>query len=442
MGRRFNVIFRRCQATAIVWGWLVIISVMLTGCDAQVNSFDSNAIFAKRFELTEGVEMDRALEDCELLLEELFGTPDEPLWPSFLETPDSQPLVELERLQRAAGPVSSDEEGRHWGLYREHCVVCHGISGDGMGPAAELLDPYPRDFRMGKFKFKSTPIGEKPSRDDLRRTLRSGIVGTGMPAFDLLEEEDLEALVDYVIYLSVRGELERKLLTDAALELDLEDGERVFDTDLRERWPDEFAVQWGQITGHAINIARQWDESRDYVFKVDSSSRPAIGGDSSPAMEISLLTESIANGEKLFRGNVASCAFCHGLNAEGNGQPNNYDDWTRDWTAMAGLNPRNLDELEPMLELGALKPRNIDPRNLRLGVFRGGGRPQDIYLRIVHGIEGTPMPAAPLRPDNPQGMTEREVWDLVNYVLSLELGGNSAEPPPSVVEQDAGAANG
>ena len=72
-----------------------------------------------------------------------------------------------------------------------------------------------------------------------------------------------------------------------------------------------------------------------------------------------------------------------------------------------------------MLELGALKPRNILPRNLRIGVYRGGSRPIDLYLRIAQGIDGTPMPAAAMKPANPQGMTEEEVWDIVNYVLSL-----------------------
>src|SRR5207248_2464538 len=33
------------------------------------------------------------------------------------------------------------------------------------------------------------------------------------------------------------------------------------------------------------------------------------------------------------------------------------------------------------------------PRNLRLGVYRGGRRPLDLYYRIHDGINGTPMPA-------------------------------------------------
>ena len=86
---------------------------------------------------------------------------------------------------------------------------------------------------------------------------------------------------------------------------------------------------------------------------------------------------------------------------------------------MAGLNPKEKQDLAPMLELGALKPTNIFPRNLTLGVFHGGSSPEELYTRIVNGIEGTGMPAAPLKPANSQGLTNEEVWDLVNYLRSF-----------------------
>jgi mono/diheme cytochrome c family protein len=55
-----------------------------------------------------------------------------------------------------------------------------------------------------------------------------------------------------------------------------------------------------------------------------------------------------------------------------------------------------------------------------MGIYRGGDRPEDIYRRIVQGIEGTPMPAVALKPDNPQGLTEDEVWQLVAYVMNMK----------------------
>ncbi|MFQ5772303.1 MAG: c-type cytochrome, partial [bacterium] len=47
-------------------------------------------------------------------------------------------------------------------VYNRACVACHGKSGDGNGPAAKYLDPRPRDFTAGTYKFRSTPSGELP----------------------------------------------------------------------------------------------------------------------------------------------------------------------------------------------------------------------------------------------------------------------------------------
>ena len=101
----------------------------------------------------------------------------------------------------------------------------------------------------------------------------------------------------------------------------------------------------------------------------------------------------------------------------GDGQTNNYDAWTKDWTE--GIDPKNKDDLRPFLKLGALKPRHILPRNLRTGIYRGGSEPSDLYLRIVNGIDGSPMPATAMQPSNPQGLTENDVWDMVNFLLNL-----------------------
>lgn len=397
----------------------VVLVASVCGCDAPIASFPSNEVLAKRLELGDEVPLEQATTDAAVLLEEMFGTPDNPAWPDFLNTKDGESIVSIENLQRAAGAVSSDEEGRHRGLYREHCVVCHGVAGDGLGPAAALLNPYPRDFRHGKFKFTSTPIGIRPTYADLKRTLREGIVGTSMPAFDLLADEDIEALVDYVIYLSVRGELERRMLTFAATDLDPEDGERLYVATWKTDSPEKYEAAQEEFRGIATAIAAAWRQADQEVLQVRSPpedlpvAKLARSGD-----HVEGLAASIDRGRELFRGKVAACSFCHGNDARGDGQQNNYDDWTRDWTL--GFDPRNLDELEPMLELGALEPRNIQPRNLQRGIFRGGSSPDDLYTRIVNGIEGTPMPAAPLQPENPQGLTNRDVWDLVNYLLSLE----------------------
>ena len=426
---------------------LILVSGILpcfSGCDSEIKGFSGNQVFARRLELTEQISMEQPLKDAQQLLEQLFGTPDEPQWPSRLAGEDTLALVSLEHLQRAAGAVSSDEQGRHRGLYREHCVTCHGFSGNGLGPSAALLNPYPRDFRMGKFKFKKVPLGVKPSKKDLETLLHRGVVGTGMPAFHLLPQEDIDALVDYVIYLAVRGEAERQLLAFAGTQLALEDGERLFDSDWRASTEEDDLDRLAEAEKYVKDVIEEW-----HVSWVDEYESPLPPPDfplvtTSASRREPEVQESIRRGKELFQGNVASCAFCHGMEAAGDGQRNNYDDWTRDYTSEAGLNPADRDELEPMLNIGALKPRPIAPRNLQLGNFRGGSSPSELYLRIVNGIEGTPMPAAPMRPQNPQGLTDEQVWDLVNYLLSM--GDPATDESTSVKTPDdeagAGASSG
>ena len=70
--------------------------------------------------------------------------------------------------------------------------------------------------------------------------------------------------------------------------------------------------------------------------------------------------------------------------------------------------------MKAYLALGGLKPRNILPRNLRKGVYRGGRRPVDLYWRIHNGIDGSGMPES-----NKAALKEDDLWDLVNYVLEL-----------------------
>ncbi len=244
-------------------------------------------------------------------------------------------LVALDNLSRAAGAVRSDEEDRHFGLYREHCVACHGISGDGLGPASRLLAPYPRDFRLGKFKYKSTPIGTKPTRGDLRRTLTEGLPGTSMPSFRLLKSDELDALVDYVIYLSVRGETERQLLVHAASELDLDGGERVFDPSWIEssaQSAEQPAAGWQRVQKMALNVAAQWEtaQSKTILAPQPPKDYPIFdAGEKLSGAKLAELEASIQRGRQIFAGPIANCVSCHGPTGLGDGQKNNYDAWTK-----------------------------------------------------------------------------------------------------------------
>lgn len=95
--------------------------------------------------------------------------------------------------------VSDQEVIRH-GLevYENRCIGCHGVKGDGKGDAAKFLDPKPRDFTKGVYKFKSTPNEALPNDQDLMRTLTYGVPGTSMPSFSLLPEISKYAVIQYI----------------------------------------------------------------------------------------------------------------------------------------------------------------------------------------------------------------------------------------------------
>jgi len=94
--------------------------------------------------------------------------------------------------------------------YESYCIGCHGGTGDGAGPAARHLDPRPRNFRRGIFKFTSTGSGLPPLRRDLFQTVTRGLSGSSMPDFRLINEERRWDLVEYVRYLALRGSFEQR----------------------------------------------------------------------------------------------------------------------------------------------------------------------------------------------------------------------------------------
>jgi mono/diheme cytochrome c family protein len=84
-------------------------------------------------------------------------------------------------------------------VYEQNCQVCHGQHGDGRGELSATLQPKPRSFRRGVFKYGSTPPGKLPTNEDLARVIRNGLAGTGMGVFgDRLSPNDLKAVTEYI----------------------------------------------------------------------------------------------------------------------------------------------------------------------------------------------------------------------------------------------------
>ncbi len=87
-------------------------------------------------------------------------------------------------------------------VYEQHCAACHGMEGDGGGPASVWLFPRPRNFNAGLFKIKSTPGTALPTDEDLFNTLTRGMPGSSMPSFTYLSEQQRRDVVEYVKFLT------------------------------------------------------------------------------------------------------------------------------------------------------------------------------------------------------------------------------------------------
>jgi mono/diheme cytochrome c family protein len=295
-------------------------------------------------------------KQVETTLEPLFGTP-------------ARPKVNDSRA--ASFGLTPENLTRGSYLFARHCQQCHGIPGDGRGPTGPWIQPHPRDFRSGKFKFITTRASGilKPQRDDLRRTLLEGLKGSAMPNFQSLSEQDRERLIDYVVHLSLRGQVERQLL----LELREDELTAAAMRSLAEQWLTKFLQEWLQAESNPLLIP-EW----------------ANGELEEPD------PEAVRRGYEIFSSDqTGACAKCH--IDFGRKSKYRFDDW------------------------GTL----VRPNDLTSGVYRGGSRPADLFARLNCGIAPSGMPAAnQLKPN--------EQRDLVQFLLALPY---PAKLPPGVREK-------
>ncbi|NMO14031.1 c-type cytochrome [Pyxidicoccus fallax] len=116
----------------------------------------------------------------------------------------SKPAPTFEPLKLADGRmVPAATLSRGHAVYTHYCASCHGEAGDGQGPAGRGMRPVPRSFRQGLFKFGGVAAGELPTDDALKRTLRRGLHGTPMFAWDV-PDADVDAVVQYLKTFSPR----------------------------------------------------------------------------------------------------------------------------------------------------------------------------------------------------------------------------------------------
>ncbi|GIX03495.1 MAG: hypothetical protein KatS3mg113_0501 [Planctomycetaceae bacterium] len=301
--------------------------------------------------------------------------------------------------------------------YMKNCHHCHGVAGDGNGPTARYLNPRPRDYRLGEFKFTSTKAGVKIRRDDLWRIIKEGIPGTYMPSFLLLSDEDTAAIVEYVRWLAMRGEMEKRIVDELTADYSQKSIRTAIDrakaagekppseSQLRKEATESFKEYLeqdypGMVNDTADIIADAWVQAEDpenvVVPKV-----PRVAD----------TPESRERGRLLFLSDKAKCYTCHGPMGRGDGSS------AEEFWAKPGSN-----EKYERRGLHDTWGNPLPPRDLTRGEYRGGRRPIDIFRRIHAGIKGTPMPAF-----GGTVLQDEDIWDLVNYVMSLPY----QKPSPS-----------
>lgn len=218
-------------------------------------------------------------------------------------------------------------------LYKRHCLDCHNLTGDGRGAKSGLyVVPFPRDYRQGAFKFVTSGEGMKPRRSDLLRTLHDGLKGTAMPSFALLQEGERDLLAGYVIFLSLRGQVEFDSLRAAASGAPPS--------------PD----------ASFKNALAEWEKAE---AAPPLPAPPDDGEPTSPAHQA-----AVSRGHALFIEKAEnSCVSCHG--DYGRKPVLRYDVWGT-----------------------VAKPIDFTQTS-----FKGGSRPEDVYARVRFGIAAVGMPA-------------------------------------------------
>lgn len=360
-------------------------------------------------------------------LDKNFGSPNQLVgWEKFkLDYGQADPRADDEHKIRRE-PGWRLVEGRY--MYMQHCLHCHGVAGDGNGPTARFLNPRPRDYRQGTFKFKSTLRGLKPSQHDLVHILEQGIPGTYMPSFVLLGPEKLGLIVDYVRWLSIRGNFEIRLAEELA-------GAGATENDVRQsiqndeskklQYKDAVEAAMASVRGDLDQLIE--DIANDLAEKWEAGDLPE--NTVVPKVKRKPPTkESIDNGRLLFLSmypdpknpdpkKKTECAECHGRAGRGDG-PNNEKFW-----------PIPNSKPERKYEVAGLHDdwgHPQKPRDLTRGIYRGGRRPIDIFRRVHQGIPGTQMAGFGA------ALNDEEIWDVVNFVLSVPFEGKHSAYPTEI----------
>jgi mono/diheme cytochrome c family protein len=76
-------------------------------------------------------------------------------------------------------------------VFAANCAPCHGIDGYGNGPRAAGLNPPPRNYHTGVFRYGTSVL-------TMYHTVTNGSPGTSMPSFVALSPEERMAVIHYI----------------------------------------------------------------------------------------------------------------------------------------------------------------------------------------------------------------------------------------------------
>ena len=87
-------------------------------------------------------------------------------------------------------------------LFEANCASCHGVSGKGDGPVGSALNPPPRDFTVGEFKFDANGNGTPGEDEDIVLVIQKGAMAYGgsalMAPWPTLSDDQVVDVVAYI----------------------------------------------------------------------------------------------------------------------------------------------------------------------------------------------------------------------------------------------------
>jgi mono/diheme cytochrome c family protein len=187
-----------------------------------------------------------------------------------------------------------------------------------------------------------------------------------MPSFATLPEQDVQDVVSYVIHLSVRGETEyasmAKLIKPGENDPLFIGGE----------------IDW-LVMSSGLEVLSNWDVASKAVIPIP----PDLSAGESERLK------SAVRGFKLYNSDEFKCSACH--SNYGRSQQLKWDAWAT----------------------------IVQPRNLTLGVYRGGRRGEDLYARLYGGISPSGMTAFHDKVTTATAGTPDKLWDIVHFLQAL-----------------------